>query len=115
MPAPTRSKFEGPVTVEQTRYGGDVLVVSLAGELDLASIDLVRSVLRPALAGPCGLVVIDLGDLEFLDASGVALLYGLAGVRADRDALRLLPSHQPAVNRILRMTDVADLISVVGF
>lgn len=114
MRTQTRPGPDQPVSVEQTQYGDDVLVLSLAGEFDHASVEEVRTALQPALAGPCDLVVIDLTELTFLDAGGVGLLFDLAKARADRDTLRLLTSRDAAVNRMLGMTDVGTVVDIVG-
>ena len=91
-----------------------MLVISLAGELDGAAVDTAGSVLAPALADPAGLVVIDLAGITFVGAAGVALLYGLARQRPDRESLRLLPGRNPQVRRMLEVTGVGDVIALAA-
>jgi anti-anti-sigma factor len=101
-------------TIEQTLYGSEVLVFSLAGELDLAVIETARAVLEPASSERTEIVVIDLAELEFLDSSGVALLYTLARVRPDTNSLQLLPSRHDGVNRMLELTGVGSVIPIAA-
>jgi anti-sigma B factor antagonist len=102
-----------PFAVETTRYGEGVVVLSFAGELDLAVIETAREALKLVMGGS-ELVVIDLTRLEFLDASGVSLLIRLARIRGAPDSLRLLPSRHPGVNRILEATGVGSVIQIVS-
>jgi anti-sigma B factor antagonist len=113
MATPTDFNCDGPITVEQKRYGDDVLVVALSGELDAAVVDTARAALEAAVDDPCGLVVIDLTALEFLDSSGVALLYELARTRPEKDRLRLLRGNHAGVTRVLELTQVDQVMSVV--
>jgi anti-sigma B factor antagonist len=110
----TQSTSDGTIVVEETNYGSDVHVVALAGELDLAVINVVRAALEPALADPPGMVVIDLTELEFLDASGVALFFRLCQTCPRPDSLRLLSSRHQAVNRILELTKVGEIMTIVA-
>lgn len=114
MLAQIEERFDGSLTVKRTRYGDDVLVFSLAGEFDLAVAPGCREALAPALDEPCAMVVVDLTELEFIDSSGIALLYELARARPDKDSLRLLPSRHAGVNRVLALTDVRAVIPTVA-
>jgi anti-anti-sigma factor len=106
--------FDGSLKIERSRYGEEVYVFSLSGELDLDGTGLAWRALEPALDEPQALVVIDLTELEFIGVKGVALLYGLARARPDRDNLRLLPSRHPGVNRVLELTEVGSVMTIVG-
>ena len=107
MLAQTEERFDGPLGIQRTRYGDDVLVFSLSGELDRAVVDAAREVLEPALTKPCAMVVVDLTELELLDPSGIGLFYELARARPGKDSLRLLPSRHGGVNRVLELTGLA--------
>jgi len=110
----TEERFDGPLTIERTRYGEDVIVFSFSGELDLASTSNAWHVIEPALDEPGAMIVVDLTELEFLGVKGVSLLYGLAAARGNTDSLRLLPSVHEGVNRVLEMTDVGSVIPIVA-
>lgn len=114
MLARIEEKLEGPLTIERTRYGEDVIVFSLSGELDLATTADAWHVIEPALDDPGAMIVIDLTELEFLGVKGVGLLFGLAAARADKETLRLLPSVHEGVNRVLEMTGIGSEIPIVS-
>jgi anti-anti-sigma factor len=112
MLAQVEERLDGPLTIERIRYGGDILVFSLSGELDLAVTADAWRVIEPALDEPEAMVVIDLTELELIDAKGVALLYGLVAGHPGKDTLRLLSSRREGVNRVLRLTGVDSVIQM---
>lgn len=114
MLAQTEEQFDGPLTMQRARYGEDVIVFSLAGELDLASTSLAWRIMEPALDEPEAMIVIDLTELEFISVKGVGLLYGLAAARPDRESLRLLPSVHDGVNKVLELTGIGEAIQTVS-
>lgn len=87
---------------------GEPVVVTVNGEVDLAtSSELEKCVLR-ALEGAPSSVVLDLGGLTFIDSSGLRTLVSTSRAAADRDAtlaLRNVPSH---AQRVLDLTGLAD-------
>lgn len=70
---------EGLVGLEIERRG-EVVVARLTGELDIAGA--ARTGERIAEAVPTGApgLVVDLMELEFIDSSGIAMLFGLAQI-----------------------------------
>lgn len=69
----------GPRARLDVRAGPDGgLVLHLAGELDLASLPAVAEPLAEALARPPQPVVLEMGELDFLDSSGIAVLVRIA-------------------------------------
>lgn len=113
MLSQTEERFDGPLTIERTRYGDDVIVISLSGELDLTSIPLTEGVVEPAMTDASAMVVVDLTELEFLGVKGVHLLYDLARARPDDESLRLVASRHPGPNRVLRVTGLPEAITTV--
>ena len=61
------------------------------------------------------MIVLDLDELEFLDASGVRLLLHLHA-RSQRNGghLRITRSASPQVRRIIELTGVGDLLPFAG-
>jgi anti-anti-sigma factor len=55
--------------------------------------------------------VVDLFELEFLDSSGISLLVHLSKDRS-AEALRIAPSPNPEVTRILDLTGIGSLIQI---
>jgi anti-sigma B factor antagonist len=99
------ARFEARTSAEPDR-----VVVSLAGECDMAAREELTAALRKAIDAS-SVVVIDAGGLEFLDSSG---LHGLiTAYHAARDAGRqlFLVNAEGTVADVLEMTGVDHLLS----
>ena len=83
--------------------------LSVAGEFDCASAPVVAAHLNKAIAGANGLICIDLGDVTFMDCSGVHALLAARHVAPTR--LRLGRLH-PAVRRVLELTAALDAFAL---
>jgi anti-anti-sigma factor len=114
MLAQTEERFDGPLAIERTRYGDDVIVFSFFGELDMANTTAAWQIIEPALDHPKAMIVLDLTELEFIGVKGVGLLYGIAAARPDKETLRLLPSVHDGVNKVLEMTGIHEAIHTVS-
>jgi anti-sigma B factor antagonist len=100
---------DGPLSVRSNRYGEDVIVVSLGGELDRSNVATAKAALIAAARAAAALLVIDLDELKFLDGSGIALLVEVSGLRG-AEGLRVVPSPAPEVTRMLDLTGIGSLI-----
>jgi len=92
--------------------GPDGVVVTLRGELDLAtSSDLQRELLAVLARDVAGLTL-DLAELEFLDSSGLGALYRTrqtAEARGIPFRLVAVPEHVVRVLEVTAMTPLFDL------
>ena len=79
-------------------------IVAISGDMDIASVPMLREQLLGLLRPHAGRVVIDLSGVTFCDASGLAVLVG-ASRRADLlgGVLRLV-APTPLVATVLRLT-----------
>ncbi|MBE1470797.1 STAS domain-containing protein [Kibdelosporangium phytohabitans] len=68
---------------------GNAVVVNLSGDLDHETAPDVRDQLLPLLADRSGLVVLDLGGLEFLGSAGLAVLVEVAQERGPDSTVRM--------------------------
>jgi anti-sigma B factor antagonist len=94
-----------------TRECDDQMVVALRGELDVTAAASAASGLA-AVTDRGRVIVVDLGDLEFIDASGLAAL-ALARQHLRRSGGDLLlAAPQRRVLRILTVTRLIDVFSV---
>jgi anti-anti-sigma factor len=96
---------EGLVGLEIERRG-DVVVASVTGELDIAGAS--RTGERIAEAVPTSAVglVVDLMELEFIDSSGIAMLFGLArSLGSRRQRLTVAAPLGGPVRRVLEIVD----------
>ncbi|MFI7446158.1 STAS domain-containing protein [Nonomuraea sp. NPDC049714] len=80
------------------------VTVSVAGELDIATVDVLRTHLLQVLERAGGEVVLELSGLSFIDAAGLGALVALRGqARLHRTELLLAGVPAPMA-RLLRIT-----------
>ncbi|MGH8883932.1 MAG: ANTAR domain-containing protein [Egibacteraceae bacterium] len=94
-------------------WEGKILIASLAGEVDLAYAEpLQQSILQAAVGQPAG-VVLDVGDVTYLDSAGVRLLF-LTHREFKRRRIPLVAvlPRVPAVRRTLEIAEVPTEIPV---
>lgn len=98
----------------QTTVTGDVAVIVLAGELDVAGSSLLeRELDRVATDHDPRRVVLDMSGLDFMDSTGLRLVV-LASQRADRDGRRLTLVKGPQdVHRVFEITRMIDRLEFV--
>lgn len=101
MPSSNAPLEDGLFTVRQLDEGLQ-LRLSLTGELDLSNAKALEDALTEAFASDKRILV-DLGRLEFLDSTGIALLVAALG-RPDAERLSFLPSESSGVRRLLSLT-----------
>jgi stage II sporulation protein AA (anti-sigma F factor antagonist) len=90
--------------------GGDALVVSAYGKLDLANFKTLDAELRKAIAGDASEVILDLGGVSFIDSAGlrVVLLMASHSLR-NGGRLRLLRGSAP-LERAIQASGVEHLL-----
>jgi anti-anti-sigma factor len=99
----------GELTMTSEREG-PVHVISLFGELDLATVARVRAQLELAEGSDAASIVVDLSGLTFMDSTGIRLLIE-AHERSLADANRLtLLRGGASVQRVLEITGVAEIL-----
>jgi anti-anti-sigma factor len=88
--------------------------ISLLGELDLSVIGRVDREMRLAEDGDAASIVLDLDELEFLDASGIRLLLQLSDrSRSNGGRLRITQARYPQVKRVIELTGVGEMLPFV--
>jgi anti-anti-sigma factor len=88
--------------------------ISLLGEMDLSVIGRVDREVRRAEDGDAARIVLDLGELEFLDASGIRLLLHLSDrSRSNGGRVRITRARYPQVRRVIELTGVGDRLPFV--
>lgn len=103
-----QSNFRVDVTTEN---GAPVL--SVRGELDLASSPALEEQVERAVAEAQSTVIIDLRELEFMDSTGLSVLIR-AHQRAQEAGHRLaIVNGSRQVRRLLSLTGVAERLTVV--
>ena len=117
IPTPTPVRAEQILRLAQlsmvSEREGDIHVLGLTGEIDLANAAAVDDELRRIEATDAAVILVDLGGISFIDSTGIKILMGAAARERERNRL-LLDSPSPAVLRVLRIAGVADLLPLVG-
>ena len=83
-------------------------VILIAGELDLASVDTVRTAIAPILASAPKAVIFDLQDLSFMDSSGISLLVQVSN---EVESVKLI-NPSPIVRRVLEATGLLEVFGL---
>jgi anti-sigma B factor antagonist len=92
----------------EVRNADATTVISVSGELDLASSPALEEELERVAQSDAQVVVVDLRNLEFMDSTGLSVLVR-AHQRADEHGRRLgLVNGSQQVQRLLTLTGVAD-------
>ena len=87
-------------------------VITVSGELDLASSPALEEELERVAQSDAQLVVVDLRHLEFMDSTGLSVLVR-AHQRAEENGRRLgLVNGSQQVQRLLTLTGVADRLTL---
>ncbi len=91
---------------------GQTCVLTLTGELDLASAEALEEELERAAAAGAERVILDLRELEFMDSTGLSVVVK-AHQRAEKSGTTFaLVKGPPQVQRLLSLTGVADRVTV---
>ena len=102
---------ESPFDVAEKEGHGDERIVRLRGELDVATAaDFERVLLR--LRRPRERVVLDLGELRFMDSTGLRILLQARRVAAEGGWQLVLRSVPPSIRRLLELAGLQDAIPI---
>jgi anti-sigma B factor antagonist len=86
--------------------GEDVVVVRLTGELDISVAEPAGQRIVDALPSSARGMVVDMTTLEFIDSSGVSMLFKIARrVESHRQQLRVVAPAGRAVARVLEIVE----------
>jgi anti-sigma B factor antagonist len=98
--------MEDVVGVDIQEREGDVVVARLTGELDIAVAQAVGSRIAAGVPSSARGLVVDMTALDFIDSSGVSMLFGLARqVGQHRQRLHLVAPEGRAVARVLEIVE----------
>jgi anti-sigma B factor antagonist len=109
----TRRINQGLLTIE---VGPEIetCLVRAVGELDLATVAALENELSRLLSSDLQRVVLDLGELTFVDSVGLVCLVNAARRSSrDGDRLRMLPAADETVNRTLRLTGLDQVLPLI--
>jgi anti-anti-sigma factor len=93
------------VEIEQ-RDDDDVVVARLSGELDISVAERTGKKIAEAVPSSARGLVVDMSGLEFMDSSGVSMLFSLARqVGSHRQQLRVVAPPGRPVSRVLQIVE----------
>jgi anti-sigma B factor antagonist len=85
---------------------GEVVVARVTGELDLAGAPGLGERIHEAVPTSARTLVVDFSRLDFIDSSGVAMLFGLARrLGSRRQELRVVARTGQPVSRVLQIVE----------
>ena len=93
----------GKAMTIQARHEPGYVIVTIAGEVDIATVDRLREGLSALAAGGLPLVA-DLDQVTFIDATGLGALAGAARLAAARGVCLYVVCAQPRTRRLFRIT-----------
>ena len=83
---------------------GDVVVARVTGELDLSNAPKTGDDIAAGVSNTAQALVVDFSELDFLDSSGVSMLFGLARTLSGRrQQLHIVAPGGAAVARVLEI------------
>jgi anti-sigma B factor antagonist len=95
------------------RNQGSAAVVAVSGELDLRTSPELEERLNRAFDGGAELVILDLRRIEFMDSTGLRVLLSAHQRAHDTGRRFALVRGADQVERVLTLTGVRDLLTVV--
>src|SRR5215475_1290750 len=90
------------------------VVVSVAGELDVATAAQFREQLASVISGGARRIVVDLARATFMASAGIGVLMGTHRVLAAQGGSLVLASPSPAAARVLSLLGLDQVIPVTG-
>lgn len=107
---PARQPMMGSLRI-RTKVEGGRHTVSISGELDVASAQVLEQTLVEACAAGAKELVLDLGGVEFMDSTGLsAILQGKRLCESNQCSYLLTPAQRP-VERVFEATGVRRALS----
>ncbi len=88
-------------------------VVKAQGEIDLDSSHILKSEIRGLLDAGYTLIVLDLGNVRFIDSSGLGALVVSLKAAAEHGSSIRLACAQPSVEKVLKLTGL-DRVFIMG-
>jgi anti-anti-sigma factor len=95
-------------TVDGSIDRSGLLTLSIAGELDIASVDGVKESINGLFAGNPERVVFDLEGLTFMDSSGIALMLQMSRQVGAVEVLHATP----IVRRVIEATGLSEILGL---
>lgn len=86
---------------------GDTAVITISGEIDIASRDALTNTAHEAVAAGASRIILDMSEVTFMDSSGIG-----AVITTQAIAPVTLRSPSDAVQRLIAATGLTDIVTV---
>jgi len=103
----------GEVAIERTEAGHGTFIFAIAGELDLASAPQLKWAVSNELRAGARHVVVDLGQVTFMDSTAIGVLVGIDRSLAEGQWLALA-NLQPDVHMTFEVTGLDSAFQLFG-
>jgi anti-sigma B factor antagonist len=119
MPAPSPHPLTGPLAepaefrLDEASFAPSGVVLTVAGELDVATVPQLRARLGAALDGGVRGLVIDLRPLFFLDSVAVAALLQAARTLGDEGRLVVVVAPDSYIRMVFEIAGLPQCLDVV--
>jgi anti-sigma B factor antagonist len=98
----------------EVRHDSGRAILGLSGELDMASAEILQQALADEDLQQEPMIVLDLQQLEFVDSTGLrSILAALEQCRARQQEFAITPGS-PQVQRLLRITGLAEHLPTIA-
>jgi anti-sigma B factor antagonist len=102
-----------PAFTQVTRRDGDQIIISVTGDLDLATADSLRQSGLAALSDPaCRTLVLDVAAMDFIDSSGLGCWVALHNRSKSLGKQLVISSASQHVVRVLTIGGLASLLTL---
>jgi anti-sigma B factor antagonist len=95
-----------------TFVADEYVVLAVSGELDIGTVEQLRAALATVAENRPGLVILDCGDLHFLDSTGLGLFVGAQKQLAASGSQLVLANVGTKVGKPIRITGIQNVIHV---
>lgn len=99
------------VTVSTSQQNG-VFVLSFGGDIDVASAVMVRDALDRVIAAGHHVIVLDLGEVRFLDSTGLGVMVGRLKAVRDLGGDMHLVCSSPRIVRVMSITGLDGVFTI---
>ena len=94
------------------RTESDLPVLSIAGDLDLASVPALNEAGTTVLEAGARHVIVDIAAVSFCDSSGLSAFVRIANALAPKGGRLAVAGPQPIVRRVLEISGLVDVFLV---
>jgi anti-sigma B factor antagonist len=96
----------------ETKKIGDVTVLLIAGDVDLATTPIVSNRIESLFRAPIESFALDLGAVTFLDSAGIAALLRAQSLAVEHDVPFSFTSMSVEVRRIIKSAGLAGVLGL---